>query len=151
MYGRRIWLAADCSILSFLLRSRKMIFVTIYASTSSLSKVNDARMELFCHGKQSMENLPPTQDALHQHVKRAIYRASIWSIADEPAPQIPSAGDFGWKKVDEWKPVWITISEAGTSCRELFIKCNCKGNCSTCKCGEANLHCTHLCHCNCAK
>ena len=47
-----------------------------------------------------------------------------------------------------WVPVWSTIPEVSRACREL-VKCCCKGDCSTCKCGQANLDCSPLCKCNC--
>ncbi|KAG1662386.1 hypothetical protein GQR58_020959 [Nymphon striatum] len=49
--------------------------VVLYDKTSSLDSVDEARKELFCQKGRSMENIPPTQDALFQHVKRAAYQA----------------------------------------------------------------------------
>ena len=50
-------------------------FVVIwYDRTSELSKVNESRQQLFSKGKP-IENIPPTEEALKQHVKRAAYIA----------------------------------------------------------------------------
>ena len=46
--------------------------VVLYHISSSLTTVNEARRELFCKKSKSLENIPPTQDALFQHTKRAI-------------------------------------------------------------------------------
>ena len=37
--------------------------------------VNEARQALFAQGNKSIENIPPTQAALAQHIKRAAYQA----------------------------------------------------------------------------
>lgn len=90
------------------------------------------------------------QDGLLQHCKRAIYEARIWITSDQSNPFIPFPVGYGWTKIENtWTPVRITIPKVCRSCREL-IKCSCKGNCSNCKCGKANLACSRLCnsHCN---
>ena len=44
------------------------LVVVLYDRTSPLSSVNEAREELFCQKNQSVDRIPPTQDALLQHV-----------------------------------------------------------------------------------
>ena len=44
-----------------------------------MKHVDEARMELFYRKNKAIENIPPTSDALLQHVKRATYQASIWA------------------------------------------------------------------------
>ena len=41
--------------------------VVLYDKTSDLQSVNEARRELFCQKNKTMENIPPTQDALLQN------------------------------------------------------------------------------------
>ncbi|KAG5895563.1 hypothetical protein JTB14_002926 [Gonioctena quinquepunctata] len=96
-----------------------------------------------------MDKLPPTADALLQHIRRAVYRAGIWTTSTQTQQVIPSPHDFACNKVlESWVPVWMTIPEVSRSCRE-FIECSCKGDCSNCKCGKANLDCSPLCKCKC--
>ena len=45
--------------------------------------IHEARMELFCCENKAMENIPPTLDALSQHVKRATYQASVWATSQK--------------------------------------------------------------------
>ena len=45
--------------------------VLLYDRTSSSWSVNETRRRLFSH-KSGLENIPPTYDSLHQHVKRAV-------------------------------------------------------------------------------
>ena len=50
--------------------------------TSSQTTVNEARQELFSKGNRTLENIPPTQGALLQHTRRAVYQAGhIWGNA----------------------------------------------------------------------
>ena len=127
------------------------LIVLLYDKSSVSSSVNSTRKELFCQKKVSMERLPPTKNALLNHVKRAIYQAGIWTTSTIAQQSLPSPENFGWTKVSQaWIPQWITVPEVSVSCREL-IRCSCKGDCSKCKCGKANLNCSPLCKCNCEK
>ena len=56
--------------------------VILYDKNCYFDSVNEARKELFCHKSKSMEKLPPTQDALLQHSKRASYQAGVWCTSE---------------------------------------------------------------------
>ena len=49
--------------------------VILYDKWSPSFSINETRKLLFCHENRSMEKLPPTHDALLQHVRRAVYQA----------------------------------------------------------------------------
>lgn len=55
-------------------------FVVVMCSrTCPHQTVNEARQVLFAQGNKSIENIPPTQAALAQHIKRAAYQAGhVW-------------------------------------------------------------------------
>ena len=55
--------------------------VLLYAKTSQHRLVNDARLELYFQNSQNLERIPPTADALLNHVKRAIFQTGIWGSA----------------------------------------------------------------------
>ncbi|CAB3988975.1 Hypothetical predicted protein [Paramuricea clavata] len=57
-----------------LLNAVERYVVLLYDKTTSLSNVNEARRHLFTKKTCPSENLPPTKDALHQHIKRAIFQ-----------------------------------------------------------------------------
>lgn len=123
--------------------------VLLYDRTSDQESVNTCRKQLFARKNRLMETIPPTCDALMQHVKRACYQSSfIWNKSLLANPAIPSPGDWGWQLVkDKWSPVWMTIPQASTVCTEL-LKCGCKKGCSgNCKCAKAFMKCTALCYC----
>ena len=56
--------------------------VVLYNKTSNLECVNEARMELFCQRNRPMESIPPTKDALLQHLKHVTYQAGIWTTSE---------------------------------------------------------------------
>ena len=125
--------------------------VVLYDKTSASSSVNETRKDLFCHKNCAMDKLPSTSNAPLQHTRRAVFQAAIWTTSTRTQQVLPSAQDFGLSKVaDSWVPVWITIPEVSRSCREL-LKCTCKGDCSNCTCGKADLDCSPLCKCSCSK
>jgi len=130
----------------------EQLVVKFYDAHSSLNLVNAARKILFCERNSgSVDRIPPTQDALEQHVKRAVFQASIWITSDSPTVQIPSPDGYGWRKDgNSWRPLWITIPEVAAACREL-IKCRCSRPCKVCNCLKAGLPCTALCRCACEK
>ena len=49
--------------------------VLMYSRTCPHQTVNEARQALFAQGNKSIENIPPTQAVLAQHIKRAAYQA----------------------------------------------------------------------------
>ncbi|CAM1154646.1 Uncharacterised protein g11332 [Pycnogonum litorale] len=112
--------------------------------------VNSARMELFSQKSQAVDKIPPTQNALLQHTRRAVYQAGIWTTCMLSQQTNPCPTDYAWAKVgNSWEPVWSTIPEGSKACRE-FVKCGCKRACTVCKCSKANLPCTSLCRCTCS-
>ncbi len=123
--------------------------VLLYDRTSDILNVNDSRKHLFIQKARSLENFPPTQEALNQHTRRAIYQAYCWNRALLAQQELPNPADWGWKKENStgWEPRWTTLSEASQACYEL-IHCGCKKGCTRwCKCVKASLKRTALCHC----
>ncbi|KAG0729102.1 hypothetical protein GWK47_003575 [Chionoecetes opilio] len=53
--------------------------VLMYDRTSDTMEVNDARKQLFAHKSRALENIPPTQAALQQHIKRASLQGNCWN------------------------------------------------------------------------
>ena len=123
--------------------------IPMYDRTSNHSDVNAVRQTLFTRGLQ-IAKIPPTKNALVQHVRRAVYQAGhVWSQALTAECALPNPADWGWSSdKDGWTPVWTTIPDADKCCLEL-LRCGCKTGCITrrCKCVCANLKCTALCSC----
>ena len=124
--------------------------VLMYDRTSEASGVNEARKVLFAHKGRKIDSIPPTQEALYQHAKRATYQAGlIWIRCRSLNPVLPSPDLYGWKQQDNgiWTPYWTSLDEAASSLKEL-VHCGCTKGCrSRCKCVKSALPCTALCKC----
>ena len=142
----------------------ELFVVLMYSKSSQATKVNEVRQSLFSRQFRSLENIPPTQAALHQHILRSVYQGGhIWGHCLEKEPKGKDPAGWGWQqgrgnkssatgtqvssfKVP-WVPVWTTLEQAAKSCHEL-IHCSCKKGCrGWCKCKKNNLKCTSLCAC----
>ena len=122
----------------------------MYERSSPLTSVNECRQELFTKKICTLENIPPSEDALMQHLKRAMLQAFIWvSSLLRQLPEIDFS-ECGWVFDENGvHPLWKTLEEAAKACTVLR-KCGCKKRCNpkTCSC-KKNHHvkCTQLCAC----
>ena len=108
---------------------------------------------MFAQKGRELARIPPTKDALEQHLKRSIFQASfIWHKSLQREISAPSPADWGWSKLSPdgcgWIPLWTNLPTASEACSEL-LKCGCKtGYTKRCRCKKANLACTSLCKCD---
>ena len=133
------------------MRVLERFVVLLYCKTCSYDSVNDARQLLFARQSRRIENIPPSQAALTQHIRRSIFQAGhIWGRCLSPHIGAPSPDNWGWKQGADrkWYPYWSTLPEASTS-MQILTHCGCKKRCSKkCKCKRVNLSCTDLCFCS---
>jgi len=82
--------------------------ILLYSRTCGICTVNEARKHLFAQSSRSLENIPPTEAALLQHCKRAVYQGSyVWGQTLQLSPVLPSPGDWRWVHADHgWQPYW---------------------------------------------
>ena len=123
----------------------------MYDRGSSESSVNGERLVLFTQQVKKIDNIPPAQDALAQHVLRVGYEAGhVWGPATIKAPQLSSPADVGWTwevANAQWNMKLMTVTPAGAACHAV-IKCGCtEGSRSLSKCKRADFTCTMLCKC----
>ena len=98
------------------------------------------------------ELLPPTSDALKQHILRAYLQVLVWVNADSPIIDLPPATAYGWHTGEDpkrLKPTLMKLQQVPDACLEV-ITCNCKKN--RCrnkgyKCRKCGLLCTAMCGC----
>ena len=86
--------------------------VLVYEKKSGLARVNEARQRLYCQSCRLIENIPPTADALYQHILRAVYQAGvIWGHFLFPVILLPSPAEWGWQedKEGKWTPKWTSL------------------------------------------
>lgn len=126
----------------------------MYDVTSETETVNECRRILFTQKNRNVENIPPTEEALRQHLKRAMLQSRIWRQCLQLQPELPNATSWGWKSSNnvrdenELEPLWTVLPQASDECCEL-ISCRCKTLCAkNRKCRRFNLQCSALCTCN---
>ena len=123
----------------------------MYSKMCSANCVNEARKLMFTLGLKALECIPPIQDALFQHIKRALLAAAfIWKQWLYKSPHISNASEWGWKwnaRTKVWMPYWTNLPDASHG-STLLLHCGslvaCKGNC---KCNRAGIRCGPLCKC----
>ena len=122
--------------------------VLMYSKTSSANTVHEARCELFSKGTRSLENIPPTQGPLRQHVRREAFQAGyVWIQALISQPELPSPVHCNWEQMGEgWTPRWTDLPQASKVCYEL-INCGYKTWRGRCMCVRANFKYTGICPC----
>ena len=124
--------------------------VIMYCRTSVYMNVNTARMTLFSQMSRNIDNIPPPQAALEQHIKKSSYQSGhVWGQSLEVQPGLPDVTDWGFEisQTAGYIPKWTALLIAEVACLEL-ISCKCAKSCKGyCNCFKANLECTPLCKC----
>ena len=132
------------------MNSIERFVILLYDRTSAGNDINIVRKKLFAKKGRPPESIPPTQHALVQHVRRAVYQGALcWGQALHVQPDLPCPTEWGWQKTSagQFKPLWTTLPEAAKICNEL-IKCGCKKCCTgRCRCKNSALPCNSLCSC----
>lgn len=138
------------SLDSLHMQNLERFVVIMYSKGCGLTRVNEARHRLFTSGRKTLENIPPTQAALFEHLKRALLQASLyWKQATSVHQTIPNFTAWGWQKENTgiWLPHWTTLEDASKAC-SILLHCGCERACTgNCKCSRAGVRCTGLCKC----
>jgi len=70
--------------------------VLLYDKTCQLTQVNEARQHLFARRSRALENIPPTQAALTQHIIRTAYQAGhVWGAITTKVSHITKSCKLG--------------------------------------------------------
>ena len=78
-----------------------------------------------------MDNFPPTQAALVEHIKRAAYQAGhVWAQMLVASSELPSPKEWRWEKniSGGWEVMWREVPEASQACSKL-VKCSWQKGC----------------------
>ena len=129
------------------LLSAEKFIVSLYKKTRCEdTSINCLRYSLFCKTQKRNTYLPPCQDTLQQHIRRANYQAAIWALCLDGCPDIPPPFQHGWN--EDYEPVLMTQAAAPAVLQELTV-CNCKSGClKVCGCRKVDLACTPACGCS---
>ena len=124
-------------------------FVCALYNDHMCQSVNELRYKLFCKSKSLQSHqLPPTKDALENHLRRANYQSFLWKHALETEVNQSPDGQ-GWQQKDgQLEIYWTNQAPAPEAVMEL-ICCGCKGSCQTrrCSCVSNGLPSTDACTC----
>lgn len=127
--------------------------VKMYDSSSKMTKLHDCRRDLFTRKNKPrpIDRIPPTRDALEQHVKRSLLQSIVWAQCLRSKIKSLDPIDWGWRKdesTNRYVPFWISIPIVADHCTEL-IACKCPKQCTgRCRCVKNRLPCTMLCACD---
>ncbi len=102
--------------LTFFLNSQHLkkiecFIVVLCDNTSTEVSVNVVRKMLTAEGR-GLDNIPPTQNALYQHVYPFIYQFGIRGKSQISILNAPNPNLYGWKKnhSSTWEPIWMTVA-----------------------------------------
>jgi hypothetical protein len=73
--------------------------VLLYDRTSNNMTVSEARKQLFSKNDRQMQDIPPGQAALLQHVERATFHSGYcWYMALQAQQKLPWPSEWGWAR-----------------------------------------------------
>ncbi len=97
-----------------------------------------------------LRKLPPSREALLQHVKRSCYQAGyLWQECQSDL-QLPEPNEWGWgfDVKQGFIPCWLSVLSS-VDLEKFITTCSCKtGKCERCKCATADMACIRMCGCN---
>ena len=116
--------------------------------------MNKLRYKLFSTSRSTpdIRSLPPTDEALFQHILRSHYQVLIWKSVLLKGPPVENATDWGWEiKNGLLEPV-IGAYEVAPADVLKVVACGCESekSCSrrNCSCNASGISCTTFCKCN---
>lgn len=124
----------------------------LYNPKGNAKKIQALRCSQFRKVGKKPENMPPTEDALHQHILRAHHQALVWRNANVPNPGIPNPTTSGWYLEDSQLMPRLMTKEGLTAECVKIATCACISKCrpcltGRCKCKKNGLRCTLACKC----
>ena len=98
-----------------------------------------------------LAKLPPCEESLKQHVRRAAWQTWIWISYHIAKPDLGSLLEYGWKREGEkLVPVYYEGLSASEVMQDLLCTCSKRNLCGTdtCSCRKNRLACVELCSCH---
>ena len=128
-------------------RDATFFFTALYGKKGEYN-LNILREHMYASSKSDLRILPPTDDAFHLHLLRALYQLALYKTAYLSDMNLPPPTDFGRVLIDgRLSPVLMTIP-AKPNIQES-PRCSCKtSKClKRCSCAAAGLPCCVRCSC----
>ena len=130
--------SAVCRLIAFL-----------YGREDFEGSADELRAHLYGHFRGDLRCLPPTEDALRQHVLRAFIQDIISKSVHLSDQNIPDPTEYGRHVTNNRLIPTMMLKSAKPTVvsKSTFCKCK-KGKCLRgCSCGNRNIHCTVSCIC----
>ena len=125
--------------------------VFMYDASCPNTRINDCKRYFFCKLNRTIDQCPPTQDAIEQHIFRSMLQGYIWSKGTQMKEQYIGVTDWGWDLdlLGDVNPPCIILPKVSKAYKELKT-CNCKNLCSRdmCTCKNYAIPCSELCRCD---
>ena len=124
----------------------------LYHPKTSMACIQTLRSSMFRTSKKVLESLPPTEDSLMLHIRRAHYQAFVWRHAHVAQINLPSPLLSGWKE-DNGAYIPILMGQEAVPANYLQLTtCGCTQSGQQCRgrqcmCTKAGLRCTSACSC----
>lgn len=123
-----------------------VVFTSLYSS-DNFENLDVLRYYLYAR-RQTLETLPPSDDALKQHVLRLLYQTRTWVQAAQPVPAILEPFKFGWKNDASGTAPLLTIRANVPDSLRTASFCKCKKGCTrNCLCKRKGFDCESACQC----
>ena len=138
--------------ISDVVRTGWCIFGRLYSAKCDTT-MNALRYKIFSTMLKvpSLKSLPPTDDSLVLHLKRAHIQAMLWKAVDRNQPPNVDLCDYGWE-MSAGTPSPVRASKpVGPPELLKVIACRCSSDTpcrrNNCNCSSAGLSCTTFCKC----
>ena len=122
--------------------------VQVFKKNTACTTMDQLRDYVYHHSKGvSLNMLPPTSNAVQEHIHRAYYATyQMVTLLQPHKPTLLNPIAFGFKKTDE---LLLPVKGVKPIPEEYTILCNCK-KCSNdrCACRKAGLPCISFCKCH---
>jgi hypothetical protein len=128
-------------------------FSYLYGATTQKT-MNFLRHKNFVSSKTTpaIKTLPPTDEALKQHLLRCHLQVRIWKAALTDQPPTVDISSWGWEIVDGTPQPVTGVKQVAPPDLLKVVACDCRINrpCSrnSCSCKSAGLSCTSFCKCH---
>ena len=135
--------SAPHDILQEVMATIERCIILLYDRTSTSTDIDQARRKLFAK-RHNVQSIPPTNAALKEHVKRAVYQGGhVWGQMLVSTPALLSPCKWGWSKASEghYEPFWTYLMQASPAMNASpNVRSKCKKGCvKQCKCKTACL------------
>ncbi|KAK5645586.1 hypothetical protein RI129_006886 [Pyrocoelia pectoralis] len=136
-------IGVDVNLSDDLFKSLQEFTCQLYSRGTNVAEVNNLRYNLFRskRGKIDSSQLPPCENVLRLHAKRANYQAFVWRQCLVPIVQEISLQDHGWTTDEEGNIsiTWMTVKSTPEAVLNK-MSCKCKRKCFLCSIRKCSCH-----------